>query len=287
MTGTIHAKSEELGIPYANMLMAFMTETVFVRIVESFYADHFYLRNREDLNLSVFKRKQISRLQFYYAGEIEEKSLAKYLDRIFVRGQHKGIELDYEIIRIRKKAGQGQAIILVSGKADKHLIQVEVELTGLLEQVEGVKEEYRLFMETEKRITFLCYPVFKMLGEKTIQLLKSMELIQDMDIFYQIYEILGTENLNGRRMREILLEYSLEAKIPLEEKRAETIAGYSDSVYMKKKWKMYLKREKRTEPEWNQVVEIVSSYLGPLWQAICRDEVFFGDWMPELGRFLM
>jgi hypothetical protein len=27
-------------------------------------------------------------------------------------------------------------------------------------------------------------------------------------------------------------------------------------------------------------------FLRPVWNAMCRDEVFFGDWMPELERFL-
>ena len=27
-------------------------------------------------------------------------------------------------------------------------------------------------------------------------------------------------------------------------------------------------------------------FLRPVWNAMCRDEVFFGDWMPDLERYL-
>ena len=28
------------------------------------------------------------------------------------------------------------------------------------------------------------------------------------------------------------------------------------------------------------------SFMKPLWHAVCCDEIFFDDWMPELGRYL-
>ena len=33
-------------------------------------------------------------------------------------------------------------------------------------------------------------------------------------------------------------------------------------------------------------MECFHHFLGDMWEAVCRDEVFFGDWMPDLARFL-
>ena len=35
-----------------------------------------------------------------------------------------------------------------------------------------------------------------------------------------------------------------------------------------------------------RALHIRDHFLGDMWEAVCRDEVFFGDWMPELARFL-
>jgi len=30
----------------------------------------------------------------------------------------------------------------------------------------------------------------------------------------------------------------------------------------------------------------ILSFVNPIWDAVCRDEIFFGDWMPDLSRYL-
>ena len=55
---------------------------------------------------------------------------------------------------------------------------------------------------------------------------------------------------------------------------------------MDKKWQQYEKRQGRAPEEWAEILERIMKFLGPTWKALCENEIFFDDWMPELERFL-
>ena len=55
---------------------------------------------------------------------------------------------------------------------------------------------------------------------------------------------------------------------------------------MKRKWTAYLKREHKKEPDWVEVMTLLEAFFPPVWRAIIKDDIFIGDWMPELCRFL-
>ena len=59
-----------------------------------------------------------------------------------------------------------------------------------------------------------------------------------------------------------------------------------DAVKGKKKWKAFLRSAGSREPVWEQAVDRFLKFFGPIWRAVADDAVFFGDWMPELNRFL-
>ena len=64
------------------------------------------------------------------------------------------------------------------------------------------------------------------------------------------------------------------------------ILSYREYPYMKKRWEKHLRKQKKTTPQWEEIMDILEVFLTDIWNSICRDEVFFGDWMPDLGRFL-
>ena len=55
---------------------------------------------------------------------------------------------------------------------------------------------------------------------------------------------------------------------------------------MKKKWQQYAKHRKEQYDDWEIMVKRITNFLNPIWNALCEDEIFFDDWMPELERFL-
>ena len=37
---------------------------------------------------------------------------------------------------------------------------------------------------------------------------------------------------------------------------------------------------------WEETLDLILDFLTPVWSAFCNDEIFYDDWMPELGRFM-
>ena len=72
----------------------------------------------------------------------------------------------------------------------------------------------------------------------------------------------------------------------ISQKRIGQISSYKEYGYMKKRWQQYAKQQKKENQSWEDVLERLCAFLTPLWKALCEDEIFFDDWMPELGRFL-
>ena len=66
----------------------------------------------------------------------------------------------------------------------------------------------------------------------------------------------------------------------------DMLAGYGNYTYMKRKWKVELRQKKKSEPEWSDVNKCLVNFLRPIWEAMEKNMVFLGDWMPQLKRFL-
>ena len=45
-------------------------------------------------------------------------------------------------------------------------------------------------------------------------------------------------------------------------------------------------RRAKQKEDWEEVVDRIMAFMKPVWRALCADEIFFDDWMPELTRFL-
>ncbi len=39
-------------------------------------------------------------------------------------------------------------------------------------------------------------------------------------------------------------------------------------------------------PEWSQVIELLVRFFTPIFDMVLRNELFIGDWMPQIGRYL-
>ena len=71
-----------------------------------------------------------------------------------------------------------------------------------------------------------------------------------------------------------------------QEKRIEMLESYDTYTYMKKRWEKYVRKQGIENVSWETVLHRIVLFLRPVWNAMCRDEVFFGDWMPDLERYL-
>lgn len=290
-------KSEAEQVAFPNLLAEYLLEELLWLISVSEYAGHLWLKNPQILER---KQKQDEDealfLDFVYLTEEQTIKSGKMKP-----GQKISLKLAYMMLlaflnkeKTPNIKWKGKAILKengveyeITGEFEEMIVPLRIRITELGE-AESVPPEQKtvVLFVSEREITYLQYPTELFLAEQIGTILKQMELIPDMGSYLHCYEILMQAPLNGRHMRELLVEECEKAHILPEEERFKELESYRKYSYMEKKWKKYLRYGGKTTPNWQEVVDKLSQFLAPIWQAICKDEVFFGDWMPELGRYL-
>ncbi len=288
--------SGESEIPFSNLVAGYILEEVMRRIANSKFNEYLWLRDRNKIGLEACRKKQDLILRFWYCPK--EKN---YEPTQLVPGQKLSRMLGLAMIAHIFAAEEGASVtwrgnaVEKDGRVELNLIadfckkEIPVYLIFQTVEYENLipnKRERALFTENGKTITYYEYPVETFLAEQLFEIMEKMELIPDMRTFDNVYSILSEQAMNARHVRDILEERCRERPVVKNEARLDTIAGYADYTYMRKRWEKYLRHQKRKEPSWQEVLSVMTAFMKPVWHAVCVDEIFFDDWMPGLMRFL-
>ena len=280
----VKAKSEELKIPYENLLSAFVIEEAVMAFCGSDEAENFRLKNNSILSLEYYRRKAPTRLEYMILSEEEltVRNVIHRMSRIFQN--EKKAELWWKY-RVEKE--NEDICVYLTAKIEELQIPVQLLLEQEKdEQLEPSREELQLFLEDNRSVEYLHYPMEGILAEHFIRIMRDMELINDMGSYYILYELLSKEMNSSRKVTEQIESLAKEQKIPLKKGRFDMFEGYQSSSYMKKKWKSYLKKEKKKTPSFEEVMKVMIAYYRPIWDSLAEGNYYLGDWMPELMRYL-
>lgn len=280
----VKAKSEELKIPYENLLSAFVIEEAVMAFCGSDEAENFRLKNNSILSLEYYRRKAPTRLEYVVLSEEEltVRNVIHRMSKIFQNEKKAELWWKYRV----EKEDEGICVYL-SAKIEE--LQIPVKLILELEKEEPSepsREELHPFLEEERSVEYLYYPMEGILAEHFIRIMRDMELINDMGSYYVLYELLSKEMNSNRKVTEQIESLAKEQRIPLKKERFEMFEGYQNSSYMKKKWKSYLKKEKKKTPSFEEVMKVMIAYYRPIWDSLAEGNYYLGDWMPELMRYL-
>ena len=280
----VKAKSEELKIPYENLLSAFVIEEAVTAVCESDEAENFRLKNNSILSLEYYRRKAPTRLEYVILSEEEltVRNVIHRMSKIFQNEKKAELWWKYRV----EKEDEGICVYL-SVKIEELQIPVQLVLEQEKEEpLEPSREDLHPFLEEERSVEYLHYPMEGILAEHFIRIMRDMELINDMGSYYVLYELLSKEMNSSRKVTEQIESLAKEQKIPLKKERFDMFEGYQSSSYMKKKWKSYLKKEKKKTPSFEEVMKVMIAYYRPIWDSLAEGNYYLGDWMPELMRYL-
>lgn len=280
----VKAKSEELKIPYENLLSAFVIEEAVMAFCGSDEAENFRLKNNNILSLEYYRRKAPTRLEYMVLSEEEltVRNVIHRMSKIFQNEKKAELWWKYRV----EKEDEGICVYL-SAKIEELQIPVQLVLEQEKEEPsEPSHEELHPFLEEDRSVEYLHYPMEGILAEHFIRIMRDMELINDMGSYYILYELLSKEMNSSRKVTEQIESLAKEQKIPLKKERFEMFEGYQSSSYMKKKWKSYLKKEKKKTPSFEEVMKVMIAYYRPIWDSLAEGNYYLGDWMPELMRYL-
>lgn len=293
---SLKAKSERLGIPFSAVLEAYIVESFRYLLAESVFADFLWLKNAHQMEKEQWGKRSGLTLEFAY---LTDARAAKKPG--FAPGQELSLKMGYVMlayilkkektpeIRWRGRAAmRGELLeLVVTGEFEEMTVPLVIHITTLRDaNAVPVKREYPLLLRTDGVIVCPEYPTANILVEKIIAIMRDMELLQDMGAYDTVYRLLCSEAVDGRYIVERVRAAFQQAEIVPGGERLDEILAYKEYSYMKKRWKRYLRSQKKQEPAWEEVMGLLSEFLPRIWHSVCRDEVFLGDWMPELGRFL-
>lgn len=288
-------KSKETGISFSNVLGGAVLEEIVRRISVSELGENLWLRSGTVLGIKQYKKNLVLTLEYIYIifklnrknKEMTDQMFLTELqsnlsEKVFLEKHDYGIHFELKS-KIQKKnlmfqlvATLGEMKVPVAVKV--HLLRDEKKIPK--------KENFTCMMFPKITIYYNSYPAEGYLAEKYMEIITKLELIQDIGAYYDIYYLLEKESVDGRKVREYIEDKCEELKIAKEKDRLEMIAGYKNYTYMKKKWKVFLRSINSKEPSWEKAVERFINFFEPIWRAILEDMAFFGDWMPDLNRFL-
>lgn len=296
-------KSEELNISFPNLLAGYVLEEIMCYVAESEFSENLWLKANDAFHIGHYRREQYFRLDFvYYLEEktlrtqkqipgqrLSEELVERMLSSIFVREAFNGIRWKYHVTWSEEE-------ILAEVTAEFEEMKVPVEVSVSVLNIKGISAEdmeFEPLFHGGQKVTYKHFPLEVILMEQLIQVVQYMELLPDMSPYYVIYRIISKEIIDGRRMQEAIIELCRKKKIEFTKDRGEMLSDYQDYPYMRKRWEKYAKSLKKEGPfssgdipDWKELSKRVFRFFLPIWNATARDEIFFGDWMPELGRYL-
>ncbi len=295
-------KSEALEIPFSSILAAYIIEEMMFLISDSDFSDHLWLKNEDIFEIGGYQENFYFSLNFIYhmddkisktdklmAGQkLSPELMERMLENIFVKEKTRGIRWKWN-----SKWQEGQLKLEITAEYEEMFVPFSMVISPLyLQGVSAEKHSRRLLMHEKEEISYRHYPAETILAEQLLEIVTYLELVSSMRCYDIAFQIISKEPVDGRRVKDTLELLCEKNGVSQTEDRGGMIAGYKDYAYMAKRWEKYakpLRKEKDTAmqiPTWQELMERLNRFLIPIWNCISKDEIFFGDWMPELGRYL-
>ena len=279
--GNIKEKSEQLNIPFKNLLSAAVCEIVIELLANGKYCNELYLCNSAEFKSEVYKDLCISNIYYEYVRDLDDKMAILYmrdiLKEIMAKGALEGMAVNGSV---------GETGISLKITVDDMYIPINLYFKKHGASHEPEKISLELIAYGNRKVDVLINPKEEELSKHLLEIIDKLELINNMDHYYDAYEILTSNPVNGRKVKDRLTELVKEKGIVVDDTRLNMLKSYGDYTYMKRKWKVELRQKKKSEPQWSDVNNCLINFLSPIWDAMEKNMVFLGDWMPQLKRFL-
>jgi len=279
--GNIKEKSEQLNIPFKNLLSAAVCEIVIELLANGKYCNELYLCNSAEFKSDVYKDLCISNIYYEYVRDLDDKMAILYmrdiLKEIMAKGALEGMVVNGSV---------GETGISLKITIDDMYIPINLYFKKHGASHEPEKITLELIAYGNRKVDVLINPKEEELSKHLLEIIDKLELINNMDHYYDAYEILTSNPVNGRKVKDRLNELVKEKDIVIDDTRLNMLKSYGDYTYMKRKWKVELRQKKKSEPQWSDVNNCLMNFLSPIWDAMEKNMVFLGDWMPQLKRFL-
>ncbi len=287
---TLHIFSETNNIPFENVLVGYVKELILKNLYERGYGRYLWLKNKTMISLRGYAGRVDRSLKFAYK---EDERILK--EDGFVPGSafdDDFLKLFFEhelqtIPNLVVKEPEFTATTISFAVYYKEMyVPILLEIKGLKEDSLTAQPEILELPILNVRCEALMYPMEQEAAAHVARICKELELINEMEHYLEAFKIFSENSLEGVRMQNAIRQELLRLNLDYQRDDLKIVLGFKDYSYMKKKWKVLLRRQKQEQPSWEEVMDLLARVLSPIWDAGKQDLIFFGDWMPEIGRYL-
>ena len=122
------------------------------------------------------------------------------------------------------------------------------------------------------------YSLESTIAEKFDAILERMELSSRMKDYYDIYFIAQTFDFDGRKLQEAIMQTLETRGTSYDPSSFNEIIGFAHDEGMLIKWQQFIKRTKLLNISFGEVIVLLDSFLGDIWNAIIDEDEWLKGW---------
>lgn len=276
LTKSIKDKSKKTGIEFPNLLMHYIRCEVYEALSVNSDEEKIIFLNEPILRTGIFQKKDDMSVQVFVSPELRDGDLLMDIgDWLSERGI---------VLKKSKKVKKGFELELSVSRYSTDLILEFIRIQD--DKVYPVRKEIVCKADENIKFEIWLYPMECQAVDLISEIIKKLELINDMDVYFRLNQILDEEPLDGLKLSKEMEKRMESGEIKITAEKLEKLISYSKYKYMKNKWDRYQRANNRKDPTWEGQFDTLMKFLTPLWNSMSKGDIFIDNWMPELGRYL-
>ncbi|MDI6881078.1 MAG: nucleotidyl transferase AbiEii/AbiGii toxin family protein [Desulfitobacteriaceae bacterium] len=133
--------------------------------------------------------------------------------------------------------------------------------------------------------SIFVYSLESTIAEKLDAIISRLELTSRMKDFYDIYYLAGTYSFDSQKLKEAVFETLQHRGTLYDSATLDDIRKFPEDRNMLNKWQHFTKNVLKLTIEFQDVVDVLVKFIGPVYESIVRETEFFGEWNPELSTY--
>ncbi len=312
-------ESEVYQFPEMNLIAGSGAEKIIQKIYDSSLRAKLLLKNDKFLNREWYQEHLVNYLEFFVSEEGFAETAEELEGLFFIEGAEWEQEEPQNDMEPMEKEPQNAPqqelqVVLYRKLSEKwqwgsknprirlkilewpFQIPFELELIPYAGTAVQIKEKTLEDSASQEKIIYHMFSQEEYLSRSFYKIVEELELITPMSWYKDGYDILTTQMISGRKVSESFGQLFLENAIPGLKERLEIVDSFQDYKYMEKRWENYMGRfwtkslplcdGDEIEPNWQQVIQLFVRFFTPIFDVALKNELFIGDWMPQIGRYL-
>ncbi len=317
-------ESEVYQFPEMNLIAGSGAEKIIQKIYDSSLRAKLLLKNDKFLNREWYQEHLVNYLEFFVSEEEFAETAEELEGLFFIEGAEWEQEEPQNDIEQMEKEPQNAPqqelqVVLYRKLSEKwqwgskntrirlkilewpFQIPFELELIPYAGTAVQITEKTLEDSASQEKIIYHMFSQEEYLSRSFYKIVEELELITPMSWYKDGYDILTTQMISGRKVSESFGQLFLENAIPGLKERLEIVDSFQDYKYMEKRWENYMGRfwtkslplcdgdeiePESGEPNWQQVIQLFVRFFTPIFDVALKNELFIGDWMPQIGRYL-